>query len=250
MKNKNNYFLLFRACKRHSRFRKAALALVLCLLSGCLAGQRAVPSSSASPASAQVPASLKTAKAQVAAFYESGQFTRQAEAVATQAREWISQALAQPSERKAAVVFGLDDTLLSNYARLKSRDFARPDVLAGSLNLPKALLSSPLPATPAMQDLFAYARDHGAVVFIVADRPESERQEVVENLYKAGYAGWAGLLLLPPGEERAPLSEVKAKLRAFIEERGLRIVANVGCKDEDLAGGHAERTFRLPNPLY
>ena len=237
----------------------AGLALIVALgglagcLAGCLAEHRSASISQGPTAQApasSAPTNLRSAKAQVAAFYDSGQFQREAQAVAAEARAWLTQVLARPSDRKPAVVFGLDDTLLSNYARLKSLDFAPPAALAESLNLPPALLSPPLPAIAPMQELFSFARDNGAAVFIVSERPESERQAVVENLYKAGYAGWAGLLLLPPGEERSPLASVKAKLRTFIEEHGGRIVANVGCREEDLAGGHAERTFRLPNPMY
>ena len=42
----------------------------------------------------------------------------------------------------------------------------------------------------------------------------------------------------------------KSRERARIERRGYTIVANVGDQDSDLAGGHAERAFKLPNPFY
>lgn len=31
---------------------------------------------------------------------------------------------------------------------------------------------------------------------------------------------------------------------------GFRIIVNVGDQESDLAGGHAERAFKLPNPFY
>ena len=39
--------------------------------------------------------------------------------------------------------------------------------------------------------------------------------------------------------------------RARIEEElGFTILVNVGDQDSDLAGGHARKAFKLPNPMY
>ena len=35
-----------------------------------------------------------------------------------------------------------------------------------------------------------------------------------------------------------------------IAERGYTIIFSMGDQDSDLAGGYAERTFKLPNPVY
>jgi acid phosphatase len=148
------------------------------------------------------------------------------------------------------VVFSRDDVLLSNYARRKALDFAEPAVLSANLGLPPALLNPPLPALAPLLPLFAFARDHGAAVFIVSERPEIERAEVQDNLTRAGYEGWAAILLAPPGEEKQPVAGVKARLREIIESRGYAIVATVGSKEADLAGGHAEKGFLLPDPRY
>jgi hypothetical protein len=42
----------------------------------------------------------------------------------------------------------------------------------------------------------------------------------------------------------------KSGQRAALEAQGYRIVANVGDQESDLAGGHADRSFKLPNPFY
>jgi acid phosphatase len=170
--------------------------------------------------------------------------------VAGQVQAWLEKALARTAERRPAVVFSLDDVLLSNYARRKALDFAEPAVLSANLGLPPALLNPPLPALAPLLPLFAFARDHGAAVFIVSERPEIERAEVQDNLTRAGYEGWAAILLAPPGEEKQPVAGVKARLREIIESRGYAIVATVGSKEADLAGGHAEKGFLLPDPRY
>ena len=43
---------------------------------------------------------------------------------------------------------------------------------------------------------------------------------------------------------------VQARRARRIERRGYTILANVGDQRSDLAGGHARRAFKLPNPFY
>ena len=38
--------------------------------------------------------------------------------------------------------------------------------------------------------------------------------------------------------------------RRTLAEQGYVIVLNMGDQESDLAGGHAERTFKMPNPFY
>jgi len=42
----------------------------------------------------------------------------------------------------------------------------------------------------------------------------------------------------------------KSKARAQIESNHFTIIANIGDQFSDLVGGHAERTFKVPDPLY
>jgi hypothetical protein len=48
-------------------------------------------------------------------------------------------------------------------------------------------------------------------------------------------------------DETAPDQALKTAARTAIENRGYTIVANIGNSVSDLAGGHAERTFKLPD---
>jgi hypothetical protein len=43
------------------------------------------------------------------------------------------------------------------------------------------------------------------------------------------------------------VSEYKTSKRAEIEAKGYTIIANIGNRPTDLVGGHAERTFQLPD---
>ncbi|MFF6981353.1 HAD family acid phosphatase [Streptomyces sp. NPDC008343] len=43
------------------------------------------------------------------------------------------------------------------------------------------------------------------------------------------------------------VSAYKTEKRAEIEANGYKIIANIGNNSTDLVGGHAERTFKLPD---
>ena len=55
---------------------------------------------------------------------------------------------------------------------------------------------------------------------------------------------------LPNAAQFASAADFKAPIRAQIEEQGYTIIANVGDEPSDLLGGHAERSFLLPDPFY
>jgi hypothetical protein len=74
----------------------------------------------------------------------------------------------------------------------------------------------------------------------------------LENLDKAGYKDVSpDHLHMRPTDSTGPVAPYKSAARAEIEDRfHVTIIANVGDQESDLAGGHAERTFKVPNPFY
>jgi hypothetical protein len=57
------------------------------------------------------------------------------------------------------------------------------------------------------------------------------------------------LTLKPPGTTLTTVA-YKSGARAAIEQQGYRIIASVGDQYSDLAGGHEDKAFKLPNPFY
>ena len=45
-------------------------------------------------------------------------------------------------------------------------------------------------------------------------------------------------------------SDFKAPERRKLTEEGFTILLSIGDQQSDLSGGYAERTFKLPNPVY
>jgi HAD superfamily, subfamily IIIB (Acid phosphatase) len=57
--------------------------------------------------------------------------------------------------------------------------------------------------------------------------------------------------LRDPSTLGQPVADFKTAARSDIDGRlGYTIIANAGDQDSDLRGGHAERTFKVPNPFY
>ncbi len=142
--------------------------------------------------------------------------------------------------RKPALVLDIDETALSNYAYLG--DFK--NILA---SLAQGAIGGILPAIAPTLSLYDAARAKDVAVFFITGRPTVFESATVANLTRAGYSGWAGLVLNPGGQT---LTEYKSAARAKIEQQGYRIVLNVGDQESDLAGGNATRAFKLPNPFY
>jgi putative acid phosphatase of HAD superfamily subfamily IIIB len=58
------------------------------------------------------------------------------------------------------------------------------------------------------------------------------------------------VILLPEGEKFASAADFKAPERRKLTLAGYRILLSMGDQESDLSGGYAERTFKLPNPVY
>jgi HAD superfamily, subfamily IIIB (Acid phosphatase) len=101
------------------------------------------------------------------------------------------------------------------------------------------------PATPPVLALAKQAEAAGATVFFVSNRPDIIQPWTEGNLSSVGYH-WGGIYLRPTFSSD-PAETIKTNARIAIEARGYTIVANVGNSATDLVGGHAERTFKLPD---
>ena len=93
------------------------------------------------------------------------------------------------------------------------------------------------------------ARVLGVAVFFVTGRPPRLRASTERNLREQGYT-WDGVILIPPGRRFTSAVDFKAPERRKLAEQGYTILLSMGDQQSDLDGGYAERTFKLPNPVY
>jgi len=104
-------------------------------------------------------------------------------------------------------------------------------------------------ASLQLADAAGHARELGVAVFFITGRPSSLREATEKNLREQGYE-WTGVILQPPGAAFASAADFKAPERRKLTEQGYTIVLSLGDQQSDLTGGYAERTFKLPNPVY
>jgi predicted secreted acid phosphatase len=227
------------------------------ILGGLLAISTAACTTPAQPFLTGSPAqviNVGDTKLAATAYYQSGAYDRDLSIVTARAGAWMAERI--PQVPRPAVVFDIDDTALSNWEVIKANDFGRvfkgpcrslPDGPCGWVAWD---LLGRSPAIPQSLAIFRQARALGAEVFFISGRDESQRAATERNLQAAGYDGYSRLILTPRGSHYTSASNFKAPQRAAIEQAGYTIVANIGDQPSDLAGGHAERTFLLPNPFY
>jgi predicted secreted acid phosphatase len=198
------------------------------------------------------PPKLYEVKRRLAEYVSSRRYEADLAAVAAEAAADLERRAKEGG--RLAIVFDVDETLLSNIRWLELNDWGV--IMKGATNFvsgPCGLLewvqvarSRPIEPTLA---LARRARELGVAVFLITSRPESTREATEKNLRAAG-CEWSGLTLKPPGLKVHSEAEYKAPARERITREGYRILFNVGDQESDLAGGFAERTFKLPNPFY
>ncbi|MGW9498289.1 HAD family acid phosphatase [Streptomyces prasinus] len=181
------------------------------------------PAASAS-ASATTTTARATATAVAAAVdYETWQ--RDCRAVMDRALPQLTQRIANPRPgEKQAIVLDIDNTALES-------DFG---------------FSFPAPANEPVLEVAQYAQERGVAVFFVTARPGIVGAFTEYNLDHAGYES-AGLYVRGFLDLFRNVAEYKTAQRVDIESKGYTIIGNIGNNTTDLSGGHAERTYKLPD---
>ncbi|OEJ37369.1 hydrolase [Streptomyces agglomeratus] len=151
---------------------------------------------------------------------------RDVAAVVAKARPYIEQRTSAPSSENHALVLDIDNTSLET----EFHDFWK----------------YPTPAVKPILDLSRFADSRDVDVFFVTARPGIIESLTEYNLRKVGYpVSGVHTRSLPDLFEE--VSAYKTDMRSDIEDDGYTIIANIGNRDSDLVGGHAERTFKLPD---
>ena len=148
----------------------------------------------------------------------------------------------------------IDDTTLNTY----SYEIYSSFVFNSDNNL--AFVNAEVfPAVFGMPDLVADAQADGYTIFFITGRAESQRTATAGNLMNVGYPTVPtrhlflkdqGLPWLTSCTPTCTTQQYKTLTRQHIEALGYDIVANFGDQFSDLNGGFADRTFKIPNPMY
>lgn len=185
---------------------------------------------------------LDEVKSRLREYYASGNYDKEVGEVVKAARKFMEDRAGKVT--RPALVLDVDDTAVSNLPYFSRHDFA--------------LLSAPwkewaekgeAPAIVSVGNLFRWARAQNVTVFFVSGRLESSRALTEKMLKNAGYDDFT-LILKPDPQSETPMARFKPEKRRWIQDQGYTILANVGDQQSDLEGGYAEKTFKIPNPIY
>ncbi|QPP08930.1 acid phosphatase [Streptomyces bathyalis] len=188
-------------------------------------------------------------------------YAKQVRGIAADAQRDLKRSMAKESEKsrhdhKPAVVFDVDDTTLLTYNFERQIGYNFDPKLQDEY-----LRTTDMDAVFGMKKLVNWAHKSGITVFFLTGRAEHQRDWSVRNLKNVGYKAPVDTkhFYLKDKEHPPPYLECgsdcttveyKSGTRKHLESKGYRILANFGDQFSDLKGGHAERTYKLPNPMY
>ncbi|MFJ8061754.1 HAD family acid phosphatase [Streptomyces sp. NPDC096142] len=172
-----------------------------------------------------VPAQAATRAATSTAKVDYATWQTDCRTVMDQALPYLKERIAatKPGE-KQAIVFDIDNTTLET-------DFG---------------FSWPQPANKPVLAVAQYAQEHGVSLFFVTARPGIIYLPTEYNLEHDGY-DVDGLYVRGLFDLFKDVADYKTAQRTAIENKGYTIIANIGNSATDLSGGHAEKTFKLPD---
>jgi predicted secreted acid phosphatase len=196
------------------------------------------------------PRNLYTLKQEITAYVATGQYGREVAQVAAEANKYLVKRIPKgipkrdKVSKKLAVVFDIDETLLSNLRHIQTMDYGY---------VPKAwdawVAEGQCTAIFPVQAVYQTALNAKVDVFFITGRRESDAPGTERNLRQVGYESWSRIIYKPadfPESTKAFKIDARRKLAA----EGYLIIANIGDQNSDLVGGYAERVFKLPNPFY
>jgi predicted secreted acid phosphatase len=191
------------------------------------------------------PRNLDLLKADIRDYVKSGRYQAAIAIEAGKASAWIVERASHraPNER-LAIVFDLDETLLSNWPEIESIGLGySPPVWEAWVADGKA------PAIEPVRDLYRMAQKLGLEIYFITGRRERQRADTEKNL-RAIECIVSSALIMKSDDAKGTSAEFKTAARAKLAAQGVVIVANVGDQESDLVGGYSERTFKLPDPFY
>jgi len=208
-------------------------------------------SSSQRPIALGVP-NLYQAEQEVDEYIRSGHYDSDVAEITAAASAWLEKRAR--TVVRPAIVLDIDETSLSNWPAYRVNGWGRVtnggcDLVQGPCGLRAWQSLGQSRALPGTLALARRARELQVAVFFISARPPGLREATERNLREQGYE-WTGLIVLPEGAHFTSAADFKTPERRKIAEQGYTIVLSLGDQESDLKGGYAERTFKLPNPVY
>jgi acid phosphatase len=223
------------------------VVLAAVVLASCASPRAARPRADGAP-----DPTLYETQRRITEYIDSGRYDADVARVVDAAQAWVE--ARAPQVTRPAIVLDIDETSLSNWRAYRLNGWSRIkdggcDLDHGPCGIRAWQTMHLASAIAPTRRLAARARELGVAVFFVTGRPSHLRAATEQNLREQGFT-WDGVVLAPDVTEGASAADFKAPARRRLVEQGYTILLAMGDQQSDLDGGSAERTFKLPNPVY
>ncbi|KAL2630425.1 hypothetical protein R1flu_015111 [Riccia fluitans] len=186
-------------------------------------------------------------EAYIASYMEKGQYEADVYVAFSAARSYLQSIV--PTEGVDAVVFDIDDTVLSCLPYYQLHHYGVDKFQKALFNAYVSESKQPV-IKPALS-LYEELQRNKWSIFFLTGRDEESRSYTAKNLQNAGYGNYTELILRQPDEEHLSASVYKSNRRAELEKKGYRVRASLGDQWSDLDGISSwARKFKVPNPMY
>ncbi len=195
------------------------------------------------------PQNIGELRTELKSYHDTGAYDKEVLAIEEKAETYIDARVKANAKlkkpEKLALVLDVDDTSLSNYQYILKRDFCE-----NTNSIIKSIRRADAPAIAPILKLYKKARDEKVAIFFVTGRSTALQAATEKNLKAVGYTTWNGIFFRPKEDSNQSIVPYKTQVRSNITREGYTIIATIGDQKSDLAGGYAEKRFKLPNPFY
>ena len=212
--------------KQRYILRYCSAIVLISLLAGC----------------SQAPTNLSDSKKIIERYYDSGKFDAELDGVIDLAKKYFNRI--QPNEH-SAVIFDIDDTVLSNYHDMKSIDFGYIPKLSHDW-----ILQADAPVIPQSKELYDQLVAQGFHIIFLTGRQADEYEASLKNLQLRGFNQFDRVIVRGPEEKKLSAKDYKTAHRKALTEQGYTIEGSVGDQWSDLEGGYTGHVVKLPNYTY
>lgn len=185
---------------------------------------------------------LSKTKADIAEYYENGQYEKETEEVVKDAINKLSRLQIPPN---AAAVFDIDETVLSNYNHIKSVDFGYIKPLWDEY-----VHSGKASAIKSVKKLYDWLLENNIKIYFLTGRYDTDLENTRKNLIEEGFSQFEDIIVRSSAGPRINAVEYKSEKRREIAAKGHKIIICVGDQMSDLLGENTGIKIKIPNYLY
>lgn len=192
---------------------------------------------------AQPKNNITALKREVAAYYDSGKIEKELDRVVDAAIKKIDKI---KTTKNSAVVFDIDETILSNYSHMKEIDFGYVPVLWN-----KWILESRATVIKPVKRLYDYLVKKNIKIVFLTGRYTDQYEATVSNLKSQDVKIYDTVIAKNKAQYHGvTASKYKEEKRLELVKKGYEIIACVGDQWSDMDGKNVGLKIKLPNYIY